>query len=62
MTVFAASPGKEVPTPPTITMNLDQTLMTQWAQVVITALSSPVTIILGVGIGGLIIGKARGLI
>jgi hypothetical protein len=42
-------------------MTLDATTVNTWAQTVITALTSPLAMIIGISIGGLVIGRARGL-
>lgn len=44
-----------------MTFTLDTTVMTTWAQTLVDAVSGPLAIIAGVSIGGLIVGRVRGL-
>jgi hypothetical protein len=51
-----------VSTGPSITFTLDPATIEDWAQLIVTALQNPVAILFGIGVGGAIIMKVRGLI
>lgn len=46
---------------PSVTVALDNSTINSWAQTIVTALTSPMAIIVGVSVGGLIMGRIRRL-